>query len=131
MRAAEELATVGLTTATFGLLNVIAAREGANQSELGTVMNVDRTTMVALVDTLEEAGLATRRPSPTDRRARVVAITAKGTRLLGRARRMIAVTEDAVLAGLAPGERETLVDLMRRALASAPSQPEWSAAEGD
>ena len=34
-RIAEALESVGLTPALFGLLNVLGAREGANQQEIG------------------------------------------------------------------------------------------------
>jgi DNA-binding MarR family transcriptional regulator len=131
VRAADVLASVGLTPALFGLLNVIGAREGAIQQELGAAMGIDRTTMVALIDQLESAGLAKRRPSEKDRRAREVVITPKGRRLLVRARRMIAQTEDDVLAGLTVEQRRDLLSLLRRALESAPPQPLWSGAEGD
>jgi DNA-binding MarR family transcriptional regulator len=125
------LESVGLTPALFGLLNVIGARDGAIQQELGSAMGIDRSTMVSLIDQLEKAGLAKRRPSATDRRAREIAITPKGRRLLRRARGMISETEDEVLAGLSAKERGELVRLLRRALDSAPTQPLWSAAEGD
>jgi MarR family transcriptional regulator, transcriptional regulator for hemolysin len=131
IRAADVLGSVGLTPALFGLLNVIGAREGAIQQELGAAMGIDRSTMVTLIDQLESAGLAKRRPSVTDRRAREVAITPKGSRLLQRARRMISQVEDEVLAGLTAAERRELLTLLRRALASAPTQPLWSSEEGD
>ena len=66
VRSADVLGTLGLTPALFGLLNVIGAREGANQQELGAAMGIDRSTMVSLIDQLEDAALAKRRPSPTD-----------------------------------------------------------------
>ena len=131
VRAADVLGTVGLTPALFALLNVIGAREGAIQQELGAAMGIDRSTMVSLIDQLEGAGLAKRRPSAKDRRAREVAITPKGHRLLGRARRMISEAEDDVLAGLTAEERRDLLTLLRRALESAPAQPFWSSEEGD
>ena len=131
VRAADVLGSVGLTPALFGLLNVIGAREGANQQELGSAMGIDRSTMVSLIDQLESAGLAKRRPSATDRRAREIAITAKGRRLLQRSRRMISETEDEVLARLTADERNELVTLLRRALESAPPQPLWTSEEGD
>jgi DNA-binding MarR family transcriptional regulator len=127
---AAVLEAVGLTPALFALLNVIRARNGAIQQELGAVLGIDPSTMVALIDQLEGAGLASRRPSPTDRRAREVAITPRGRRLLKRARRMVAETEDEVLRGLTRAERQELVALLRRALASAPPQSLWSTAEG-
>jgi MarR family transcriptional regulator, transcriptional regulator for hemolysin len=130
-RAADALETVGLTPALFALLNVIGAREGAIQQELGSAMGIDRSTMVALIDQLESAGLAKRRPSATDRRARQIEITPKGRRLLQRARRMVAQVENEVLAGLTAEERRELEALLRRALDSAPTQPLWSSAEGD
>src|SRR4051812_47778854 len=76
-RAAIALETVGLTPALFALLNVIGARDGAIQQELGAVLGIDPSTMVSLIDHLESAGLAKRRPRPGDRRAREVAITAE------------------------------------------------------
>ncbi len=131
VRAADVLGCVGLTPALFALLNVIGAREGAIQQELGSALGIDRSTMVSLIDQLESAGLAKRRPSATDRRAREIAITPKGRRLLQRSRRMISETEDEVLAGLTAEERGELVSLLRRALESAPAQPLWTSAEGD
>jgi DNA-binding MarR family transcriptional regulator len=130
-RIAEALDSIGLTPALFGLLNILGAREGAIQQELGSAMGVDPSTMVSLIDQLESAGLAKRRPCPTDRRAREVTITPKGRRLLERGRRMAAQVEDEVLGGLAPAERQELLTLLRRALDTAPPQPLWRADEGD
>ena len=130
-RAADVLGSVGLTPALFAVLNVIGAREGAIQQELGSALGIDRSTMVSLIDQLASAGLAKRRPSATDRRAREIAITPKGRRLLEHSRRMISETEDEVLAGLSAEERGELVSLLRRALESAPAQPLWTTEEGD
>jgi DNA-binding MarR family transcriptional regulator len=130
-RIAEALATVGLTPALFGLLNALGAREGAIQQELGAAMGIDRSTMVLLIDQLEAAGLAERRPCPTDRRAREVAITPKGRRALERGRAMARQVEDEVLGGLTEEERHELLTLMRRAFSSAPPQSPWRAEEGD
>jgi DNA-binding MarR family transcriptional regulator len=130
-RTAEALESLDLTPALFGLLNVLGARKGANQQEIGSAMGIDPSTMVSLIDQLESAGLAERRPHPTDRRAREVAITPKGRRLLERARRMAFQVEDEVLRGLTAAERRELLSLLRRALSSAPPQPLWRAEEGD
>ena len=130
-RAAEVLGSLGLTTALFALLNVISAREGAIQQELGSTLGIDRSTMVSLIDQLEGAGLARRRPSARDRRAREIAITPKGRRLLERARALLLQAENEVLGGLSAQERGELVELLRRALESAPAQPLWSSAEED
>jgi MarR family transcriptional regulator, lower aerobic nicotinate degradation pathway regulator len=131
MRFAEALESLGLTTALFALLNVLGTREGAIQQELGAAMGIDPSTMVSLVDQLEAAGLAKRRPRPTDRRAREVAITPKGRRVLEQARDLAMQVEGEVLGGLNGAERRQLLELLRRALDSAPAQSLWTAAEGD
>ena len=130
-RIADALKSVGLTPALFGLLNVLGAREGAIQQELSSAMGIDPSTMVSLIDELEKAGLAKRRPHPTDRRAREVAITPKGRRVLERGRGLANQVDDDVLQGLTAAERRQLLTLLRRALRSAPPQSLWSAAEGD
>jgi len=130
-RIAAALELVGLTPALFGLLNVLGAREGAMQQELGAAMGVDPSTMVSLIDELEATGLAKRGPHPTDRRARTVALTPKGRRVLERGRRMAMQVEDEVLGGLTAAERRELLTLLRRAVDSAPPQSLWRAEEGD
>jgi DNA-binding MarR family transcriptional regulator len=130
-RVAEALESVGLTPALFGLLDILGSRQGAIQQELGSAMGVDPSTMVSLIDQLETAGLAKRRPRPTDRRAREVVITPKGRRLLERSRQMASQVEDEVLSGLSAAERRQLLTLLQRALRSAPPQPLWRADEGD
>jgi DNA-binding MarR family transcriptional regulator len=94
-------------------------------------MGIDPSTMVSLIDELETAGLAKRRPHPTDRRAREVAISPKGRRLLERAKQMASQVDDEVLQGLTAAERRELLRLLRRALSSAPPQPLWRAEEED
>ena len=130
-RIAAALESVGLTPARFGLLNLLGALEGANQQELGSAMGVDPSTMVQLIDELEAAGLAKRRPHPRDRRAREVVLTAKGRRLRERGRQMASQVEDEVLGGLTPAQRRELLKLLRLANSTAPPQPPWRAEEGD
>lgn len=128
-RTAEAFGSVGLTPALFALLNVIGAREGAMQQEIGAEMGIDRSTMVVLIDELEAKRLAKRRPHPADRRAREVAITAKGRQVLERARSMALQVEGEVLRGLTIAERDELLALLRRALDEAPPQSPWRAGE--
>jgi DNA-binding PadR family transcriptional regulator len=80
-------------------------------------MRIDPSTMVSLVDRLERAGLAKRRPHPQDRRAREVLVTPKGRRTLKRARELGEEVEGDVLRGLSPAERRQLVTLLRKAFA--------------
>jgi len=130
-RIAEALESIGLTPALFGILNFLGAREAAIQLEIATAMGIDPSALVSLIDELERAGLAKRRPHPKDRRAREVTLTPKGRRLLQRGRRMASRVEDEILQGLSVTERRDLMKLLRRALESAPPQPLWRTEEGD
>ena len=130
-QTAAALESIGLTTALFSVLNYLLARGTAIQQEIGTAIGIDPSTMVGLIDDLERAGLAKRRPHPRDRRAREVVITAKGRRVVDRGRALAREVEDAVLQGLAAEERRQLMKLLRKALASAPPQQPWSSAEDD
>jgi len=130
-QTAAALETIGLTPALFAVLNHLRSSDGAIQQQIGAAMGIDPSTMVSLVDQLEEAGLAKRRPRPQDRRAREVLITPKGRRTLERGRELAEQVQDEVLRGLSASERRQLVTLLEKALAVAPPQPPWTAEEGD
>jgi DNA-binding MarR family transcriptional regulator len=130
-QTAVALQSIGLTPALFAVLNYLRAHQGAIQQQIGSAMGIDPSTMVSLIDQLERAGLAKRRPHAQDRRARVVLITPKGRRTLKRGRELAAEVEDDVLQGLSSAERRQLVTLLRKALAAAASPPLWSSEEGD
>ena len=128
-QTAAAFESIGITTALFAVLNLLLTREAMIQQEIGAAIGIDPSTMVGLVDDLERAGLANRRPHPRDRRAREVVITAKGRRTVDEVRALAGDVEDAVLQGLASDERRQLMKLLRKALVSAPPQPPWSSDE--
>ena len=70
------------------------------QAQLAERAWMDKTTIVNVLDEMERSGLANRTMSPTDRRVRVVAITAKGRSLLARADALVQSTYDDVLNAL-------------------------------
>jgi len=76
---------------------LVTAMTGSyTQTELARMVGLDKTTMVVTIDDLEAAGLAERRPSSTDRRARVIAVTPAGTRKVRAAEKVLdQVREDA------------------------------------
>ena len=83
---AAAISGLGLTPPQFGLMNVIDAKPGASQQELVAATHIDSSTMVATLDLLEAAGLAERRAHESDRRKRVIHLTAKGESVLAEAR---------------------------------------------
>jgi DNA-binding MarR family transcriptional regulator len=130
-QTAAALQSIGVTPPLFAVLNYLQANEGVIQQQVGSAMGIDPSTMVSLIDQLEDAGLAKRRPHAQDRRAREISITPKGRRTLKRARELAAEVENDVLQGLSATERRQLVALLRKAFAAAPPQPAWSSGEAD
>ncbi len=130
-RTAQVLESIGLTTTTFAVLNVLGARKGTIQQQLSADMGIDPSAMVKVINQLDQAGLAERRRRPNDRRAWEVAITPQGLDTLQQAKRLAADVEDDILGGLTTADRGQLLALLRRALASAPPQPLWRAHEAD
>ena len=89
------------------------ARTGEfTQKELADMVGLDKTTMVVTLDALERAGYAERRVSSTDRRARVVAVTAEGRQVLHRAYGVAGEVIDRVLLDLSEVQRAALVDAL-------------------
>jgi DNA-binding MarR family transcriptional regulator len=76
--AAPATAPFGIDGRELAVLTVLAAGPALSQQEAADRLGVDRTTMVALVDTLESKGLVERRRSPPDRRRNIVMLTAAG-----------------------------------------------------
>jgi DNA-binding MarR family transcriptional regulator len=106
----------GLTGKAFGCLSVIADEGPLSQQELGRRMGVDRTTIVAVVDELEAAGLVERTRNPSDRRAYALYITRRGRGWLERASRAVLEIEREFLAPLSADERQQLIELLQKLL---------------
>jgi DNA-binding MarR family transcriptional regulator len=109
------LADLGLRVRQYSVL-VLAddSADGISQRDLAEVLGLDPSQVVALVDELAAAGLVERRPSPTDRRQRLVAATAKGVRLRRRADTAAAAGLRRQLKDLSAGEQQTLRELLGR-----------------
>jgi DNA-binding MarR family transcriptional regulator len=111
---AEALKPLELRPPHFGVLTLIDSNPGATQQELVERSMIDPSSMVAILDDLEERGLAERRPHPADRRKHALHLTARGRRTLERAREAAMRTAKEVFAPLDRTELETLRKLLRK-----------------
>jgi len=84
------------------------------QIELARIVGLDKTTMVVTVDELEAKGLAERRPSKTDRRARVIAVTKKGEHAVLEANDVVARVHEEILSTLPERERRIFLQSLSR-----------------
>jgi DNA-binding MarR family transcriptional regulator len=111
---AAALAPLGLRPPHFGVMTLIDAHPGCAQQELVTRSLIDPSSMVAVVDELEQMGLAERRRHSQDRRKHAVYLTARGQRTLKRARGAAIKMAQEVFAPLDARELETLRRLLRK-----------------
>jgi DNA-binding MarR family transcriptional regulator len=93
------------------------------QTELAHAVGLDKTTMVVTIDELEAAGLAERRPSKTDRRARVIAVTKAGARRVAQATDVVERVQAEALASLPPREREAFIESLASLVSGGLSMP--------
>src|SRR3954466_6175247 len=71
----------GLSPVQCHLLHLIEPDEPLPMSRLAGVLQCDASNVTGLIDRLEQRGIGERRPSPADRRVKVVQLTPTGLRL--------------------------------------------------
>jgi MarR family transcriptional regulator, lower aerobic nicotinate degradation pathway regulator len=111
---AATLEPLGLRPPHFGVLTLIDSHPGCAQQELVDRSLIDPSSMVAVIDELEELGLAERRAHPGDRRKHAVHLTATGQQTLQQARKLAIETAKEMFAPLSAEEVETLRVLLRK-----------------
>src|SRR5215208_1417004 len=120
---------VGAALEPLGVSNrgyhvLATARTGEfTQRELAERIGLDKTTMVVTVDELEEKGLAERRPSSTDRRARVIAVTKAGERKVRQGEEIVDRIQSDVLASLPASERKVFLEALGNLVKDRLSEP--------
>jgi DNA-binding MarR family transcriptional regulator len=98
----------------FSVLEVLQQNEGISQSKLATLVALDSSSIVPLLDKLAQRGLVERRASTTDRRRNHIHLTAEGLALLEEARRRAEALEKEVCKPLSASERKQLLALLAR-----------------
>jgi MarR family transcriptional regulator, transcriptional regulator for hemolysin len=112
-RMTAAFSEIGLTPRGFCVLAHAMAAE-LTQIELARLSDLDKTTMVLTLDELEHAGYAERRPSPADRRARIVTVTPAGRRIAAAGQQIADRVHREVLDALPPGERDAFLSGLTR-----------------
>jgi DNA-binding MarR family transcriptional regulator len=110
---AAALEPLGVSARGYHVLQAALSGEHT-QTELAAIVGLDKTTMVVTVDELERAGLAERRLSPHDRRARIVSVTAAGRLKVAEAGKVKERVQAEVLGELSAREGEALMDALSK-----------------
>lgn len=104
-RMTAAFAEIGMTPRDYCVLSHAMGGE-YTQIELAQLADLDKTTMLNTMDYLEGEGYAERRPSPTDRRARVIAVTPAGVEAVAAGQEVADRVHREVLEALPKGQRE-------------------------
>jgi DNA-binding MarR family transcriptional regulator len=110
----QALHSLQLKARHYGVLVALQDIGPLSQQELGRLLRIDRTTMVALIDDLETLGLVQRDVDSEDRRAYQIQLTARGKAALKRACSAVSAADDQLVAPLTIRERDQLVLNLRR-----------------
>lgn len=103
----------GRTVRELGVLTVLA--DGPrSQAQLGTLLRVNRTIMISVIDDMESDALVRRQRDPADRRRYALQITEQGRATLPELYASTARADRALTRPLRVAQRRRLVELLRR-----------------
>jgi DNA-binding MarR family transcriptional regulator len=105
---------IDISPPQLGTLLLIEANPGVSQSAVAEALRFDRSTLVQIIDRLEERGLVKRESSARDRRSHALTLTQAGFKILIKLKEMLRAHEDEIASGLDAEERATLIRLLER-----------------
>lgn len=109
----ETAGDLGVSPGRFGMLVLIEANPGITQSRLARAVGLDRSTLVAVLDQLEDRALLERRQGD-DRRTNGLWLTKDGKALLAKMRRRVTAHEARLAERLSAEEWSTLRRLLAK-----------------
>jgi MarR family transcriptional regulator, lower aerobic nicotinate degradation pathway regulator len=108
----EALRPLGLELRHFAVMISLAEHGAVVQRDLATMSGTDKATMVRVVDDLERAGYAVRRPVAGDRRLASVELTDQGRSAFDAAHQAAAPLRDQLFAHMSTREADQLLRLL-------------------
>jgi DNA-binding MarR family transcriptional regulator len=118
----ERMAAIGmrlkLSPGVIKTLVRLAREDGVSMGEMARGIGCDPSYITALVDDLDERGLARREPSPDDRRVKIIVLTDAGRELAAQMDAVLSVPP-AAFAALSAPELRQLRDLLDKVLGAA------------
>jgi MarR family 2-MHQ and catechol resistance regulon transcriptional repressor len=112
--AEQSIASTGLCLTDFAALEALLHKGPLTISEIQDKVRLASGSMTAAVDRLEKLGLVVRKSSPTDRRARVVELTAQGKRMAASCFERHAKDLEALMSVLSESEMEQLYGSLKK-----------------
>lgn len=105
---------LGITRAQWWVLAHLSRHDGMMQTQLADILEVGKASLGDVVESLEASNLVSRRPDPSDKRAKRVYLTRSAQSLIKRMTVMEVDFNDQVFAELSSEERVSLSKLLLR-----------------
>lgn len=108
----------GVSLALIGPIMLLSWKGPMLQRDMVIASAIKQPAMVALLDKLERLGLVKRTPTPQDRRAALVALTARGRKIATLGGKVLIELNAQALQGFSADEAQQTVRLMQRLIAN-------------
>ena len=108
------VASFELTQKQAATMWLIHANSGVSQAEVAAALGMDRATMMALTDRLEDRGFVIRKRSSVDRRRQDLYVTPAGQVVLRKCKAKVAEHEAKFRALFSAAEYASLLDALKR-----------------
>jgi DNA-binding MarR family transcriptional regulator len=115
---ARAIEPLGINDQQLFILAALANLGPQVEAHLSQPLNIDKATMVGLINELETKGLVQRQVHPTDRRAVLVALTEEGRQMLLRGFEISDQYTAKFFKGLSSDEQELLQKILRQLAAN-------------
>ncbi len=120
----ERLQPFGLTDATWlPLLHIAQGQHPMRQKDLAETLGIEGSTLVRLIDALDDSGLVERQ-TKGDRRARVLHLTPRGRQRVTQLEAVAAQIREEVLAGVSDDDLRTTMNVIEHICAALAGGPE-------
>jgi DNA-binding MarR family transcriptional regulator len=109
----KTLGPLGLTGNHLDVLLTLEEKGSISQQEISRCVHIDRSTMVAMIDHLENWGMVERLRNSADRRSYRIFLIAKGKQMIPKAKRLAMISQIKFLSCLTTQDQKVLVGLLR------------------
>lgn len=111
----QQMAAVGLADISWApLIHLAESGDGVSQKELASLVGIEGSSLVRLLDTLEARGHIQRCTAPDDRRVKLVMLTETGRRAVSDIRRQLLAIEHEMLVDLGDEQLSGMLDAIER-----------------
>jgi len=111
----EKIYGYGSAPRYYGLLVIIEANPGSQQSHLAEAIHLQPSSLVPILDKLQNEKLIERRSSTVDRRSKTVWLTPQGVKILAQLRPLVAEHERRLTRSFSAAQKKQFLKFLQQA----------------